>query len=185
MHTINLKLSDKSINELINKLKVFNDTLEDLDNDIVNELCEIGQSKIKEHYANTKYKDGNNKYTIEKQVVGNKGKVFARGTQVLYNEFGTGEEGLASPHPLKGNFSGLKPYNSGRRIRLNKDEFSNATMNGIGVNEKFWTYKNDMGFIVYTQGIPAGLQVYNTYLYLDKHKGEIVEKVIGDAIRKL
>ena len=48
----------------------------------------------------------------------------------------------------------------------------------------YWTYNKD-GIKVYTQGIPAGKQVYNAAKRLQKEKEKISKKVVGDALSKL
>lgn len=72
---------------------------------------------------------------------GGRYRVHAVGTHVIYDEFGTGQLGLESPHPEKDRY-GLDDYNSGASIRYDN--------NGRG----FWIFKR------ITYGVPAGAFVY-------------------------
>lgn len=183
MKKIKINLSSQDIDGLINRLKVFQKEINETDEKIVEELSDFGLKEIEQNYANTTYKDGNE--DINFFVIGTKQnkKIGVSGTQVLYNEFGTGTEGENSPHPQKGEF-GLNPYNSGKTIRRNNKDTSNATQLGIPVGELYWTYM-DGNIKKYTQGIPAGKQVYMAAKAIEKQKNEIVKKVVGDALSKL
>lgn len=179
-----IQLSTRSINEAIKKLQIFETTLKELDNDIVVALSEFVEDEINKNYQNTPFRDGNDSYNVISEISDNKAKVYATGTQVLYDEFGTGEVGKNSPHPLKGSITGLKDYNSGKTIRVNHSSTSTAAIKGIPVDGKYWTYKDESGKH-YTQGIPAGLQVFNASIALRNKKTAIIKKVIGDALSKL
>jgi hypothetical protein len=69
-------------------------------------------------------------------------RVHAVGTHVIYDEFGTGQLGLESPHPEKDRYL-LDDYNSGDHIRYDKS--------GRG----YWIFKR------ITYGVPAGAFVYD------------------------
>ena len=47
------------------------------------------------------------------------------------------------------------------------------------------TYKDKNGDIVYTQGIPAGKEVYNASTELEKDKKEVIKDKVGGIISKL
>lgn len=77
--------------------------------------------------------------------------VFARGSQVIYDEFGTGDRGLMHPHPDKGKYS-LNDYNSGSHIKLDKD------------GSFYWTYySNKDGKYTSSHGVPAGMFMYKSF----------------------
>ena len=178
-----MELSSQSINSLIKNLENFKKDIKQADKKIVDELCKIGLQEIQQNYASTPYKDGND--DVGFFITGSNAhkKVGASGTQVLYNEFGTGTEGANIPHPKKGEF-GLRGYNTGTTIRQNNRENSNATNNGIPVGGLYWTYM-DGSIKKYTQGIPAGKQVYLAAKTIEKQKKKIIKKVVGDALSKL
>ena len=183
MKTIKMELSSQSINSLIKRLENFQKDIKQVDKKVVNELCNLGLQEIQQNYASTPYKDGNEDVGFFITGSDANKKVGASGTQVLYNEFGTGTEGANIPHPQKGEF-GLNNYNSGRTIRTNNKEKSNATNNGIPVGGLYWTYKVN-GVKKYTQGIPAGMQVYKAAKTIEKQKTKIIKKVVGDVLSKL
>ena len=79
-------------------------------------MASLGQNEIEKNRASTIYTDGNDDYKVFKEKTNDGYKVGARGSQVLYDEFGTGTEGLNAPHELKNNFN-LDEYNSGKTIR--------------------------------------------------------------------
>lgn len=180
---INLNLSSQEIKELIKKLENFKKEISKADAKIVKELSDLGLKEIEQNYAATPYKDGNDDVNFFTTGTEKKKKIGVSGTQVLYNEFGTGTEGESSPHPKKGEF-GLNPYNSGKTIRRNNSENSTASQLGIPTGGLYWTYM-DGSVKKYTQGIPAGRQVYMAANVLKKEKDKIVKKVVGDALSKL
>lgn len=180
---IKTDLSNTGINQMINSLEKLKANLEKADEEIVKQLSDLCLNEIQKNYASTGFKDGNDdvyffeKGTSKRKIVG------VAGTQVLYNEFGTGTEGARSPHPEKNKY-GLNPYNSGPKIKVNKSDTSTASQFGIGKGELYWIYDKN-GIAVYTQGIPAGKQVYNARKTLQKKKKEITKKVVGDVLSKL
>lgn len=183
MKTVNVKLSTQSIKELIKKLENFQGELKQAEEQIVEELADLGLQEIQDNYASTPFKDGNEDVSFFSKGTGKKKTIGVTGSQVLYNEFGTGTEGQNSPHPEKGNF-GLNPYNSGNTIRKNNKEDSTASKLGIPNGGMYWTYRTG-NIKVYTQGIPAGMQVYKAAKKMQKEKYKICKKVVGDALSKL
>lgn len=181
--TIKMELSSSSIKDTIKKLKQFQKEMNKADEEIVEQLANLGLEEIQKNYANTPFKDGNDDIGFFKTGSAKRKSVGVAGSQVLYNEFGTGTEGANNPHPEKDNY-GLNSYNSGRTIRKNNKNDSNATQNGIPVGELYWTYNSD-GQKIYTQGIPAGQQVYKAAKVIQEKKKEISKKVVGDALSKL
>lgn len=180
---IKIKLSSNDIKDTIKKLQEFQKALTNAGEEVVDELCELGLKEIQTNYSQTPFKDGNEDVGFFVAGSKTKKKVGVSGSQVLYNEFGTGTVGEHNPHPKKGDYS-LNAYNSGKTIRRNQKENSNATQNGIPEGELYWTYIKD-GQKHYTQGIPAGQQVYKAAKTLQKEKTEIIKKVVGDALSKL
>lgn len=178
-----MSLSTTSIKETIEKLKKLEQNLDKANEEIVDQLSDLGLNEIQNNYGNTLYRDGNNDVAYFQKGSRNKKVIGVTGSQVLYNEFGTGTEGSNNSHPEKGKY-GLNAYNSGSKIRENKSDESTASQKGIAKGGLYWIYNND-GELVYTQGIPAGKQVYEAKKTLEKQKKEISKKVVGDAISKL
>lgn len=182
---IKIDLSTNSIEKLIKRLQEFQKDISNADEKIVDKLSELGLQEIQNNYSQTGYKDGNEDVGFFQVGSKTKRKIGVSGTQVLYNEFGTGTLGAESPHPEKDNYS-LNAYNNrnGTTIRENKNENSIATKLGVPVNGLYWTYNNN-GIKVYTQGIPAGKQVYNAKKAIEEQKEKIIKEVVGDALSKL
>lgn len=183
MKKINLDLSTQQINQMIKRLEKLKKELDKSSEEIVKELSETGLQEIQSNYAATPYKDGNDDVNFFITGTEKKKKVGASGSQVLYNEFGTGTEGANNPHPEKENF-GLNAYNSGSTIRANNKANSPASKLGIPAGGLYWTYM-DGSVKKYTQGIPAGKQVYLAAKKIQKEKNKVVKKVVGEALSKL
>ncbi len=183
MKTYKIKLSVSSINECIKDLFALDEALQDIDELIVQELTLRGLNELEYLYGTAVLQVGNDDYTLSRYYKGNKGKIMATGTSVLYNEFGTGTEGERYSHPMKNEFD-LNPYNSGKTIRTNRNADSKATDNNIPVGELYWTFEKN-GQLYYTTGTKAGLQMYNTAEYLKKNAKKIAKEVVGDVIRTL
>ena len=178
--SIKVDLSTKGLDNLSKKLEKFKTNLEKANTEIVDEIAEYGLKEIQTNFSTFDI-DGNEDVSFFKEGTNTHKKIGARGSQVLYVEFGTGTEGANNPHPLKSEF-GLKGYNTGRTIRSAKPYVSAKT--GILVGEKFWTYKQN-GQIVYTTGIPSGQGVYRASRSIKKIKSKIIKEKVGDALSKL
>lgn len=173
MKTIKLELSKSGIIEAKEKLIKIQNNLEEANKNIINDMATLLEEQIKNNYASSPYTDGNDDVRFFKEKDDRKVIVGVKGGQVLYREFGTGTEGLNAPHPMKKNYK-LNEYNTGRTIKVN-------SKNG----ELFWIYKDKSGQPVYTQGIPAGKEVYNAATILKGKKISIYKKRVGEALSKL
>lgn len=180
---IKINLSSKNIKDTIKRLETLRKNINNSDEEIIKQLSELGLQEIQDNYSKTPFKDGNEDVGFFVTGSATDKKIGVSGSQVLYNEFGTGTKGERSPHPKKNDY-GLNAYNSGKTIRRNMKQESNATQNGIPEGELYWTYIKD-GQKHYTQGIPAGQQVYKAANKLQKEKTKIIKKVVGDALSKL
>lgn len=163
MKKINTKLSSQSIQETIRQLQTIKKNLKDCEEEIVNELVKSTVQWMNENYSNTTDRPFREDITVTSQIDGNKGKAIAQGSSVIYMEFGTGEIGKKSQsHPKRDEF-GLRDFNSGPVVSKN--------INKKG--EHYWFYDGE-----YTQGISAGLQVYNAAEKLKKEKISLAKKVV-------
>jgi hypothetical protein len=168
--TIKVSLSDKGLDDLISKLMLLKDGLEQADNKIVEEMADFVEQEVSKNLDTTPFKDGNEDARAYSIVNGNKAEAGMTGSQVLYDEFGTGTKGEKSPHPKKGDYN-LKGYNTGPKIDPD-----------TGV---WWYYSNEKGKVVDTTGIPAGLQVFNASQELQKVKLDKIKEKVGEVISKL
>ena len=184
MKTIKVKLSNQGMKELLEKVNTLKKDLEKANEKIVDRLADYALSEIQTNFSMTGYQDGNEDVSFFKRGSKSKKTVGTMGSQVLYDEFGTGTAGASNGHEMKGDFP-LKPYNSGKTIRTNKSDESTATTKGIPVGGLYWTYKDKNGEKKYTQGIPAGKQVFNASVALNNKKTEIIKQEVSDVLSKL
>jgi len=165
-----INLDTNEISSLIKSLKTLSNDLQKLPKEITKEIADIGQEFLENEYANTKTDQTIDIGTISTEIVEtSKGySIIASGEEVLYAEFGTGEEGSENPHPRKSEF-GLNAYNSGPTIKVN-------TKTG----RHFWWYNG------YSEGNASGKQVFNTSKFL---KDNVIQKVmkekVGEVISKV
>lgn len=163
MKKINMKLSLQSIKETIRQLETIKKNLKDCEEEIVDELVNKTVEWMNENYSNTTERPFDEDYTVIGETDGNKGRAIAQGSSVIYMEFGTGEIGKrGQAHPKRNQFN-LNDFNSGPIVskRINKN------------GEHYWFYAGE-----YTQGIPAGLQVYNAVERLKREKMALAKKVV-------
>lgn len=183
---IKTELSLKSIQELLQKTQKIKSNLEKASNNIVEKLSDYTYQEIQKNISSTPYKDASddvgafNVGSKKKRIVGMMGK------QAIYDEFGTGTIGENSPHENRKKIKGgkLNWYNTGVTIRENSNPDSKASEAGIPTNGLYWTY-NHGGKKIYTQGIPAGKQVFNASISMNKKKKEIIKQEVSDALSKL
>lgn len=167
-----IKLDNKDISSLINKLQVLKSDLKKLPHEINKEIAEIGLEYLNNEYANTRTDHTIDINSIETDIVETtKGySIVAKGSEVLYAEFGTGEYGQDNPHPLKQEFD-LNPYNSGPIVS------THINKNG----RHYWFYDNQ-----YSEGNASGKQMFNTSKYLrEKVIKEVVKEKVGEVISKV
>lgn len=182
MKTIKVPLSNQGLNDLLKKINNLKDDLNKAAKDIKNELADYTRTEIDNNLSATQFKDGNDDVYTFKENKDNKIIVGMRGSQALYDEFGTGTQGEQSPHPYKSEYP-LSGYNTGRRIRKASVKVNENT--GLPIGIKYWTYKNKQGETVYTTGIPAGKQVFNASISLRNKKNQIIKQKVSDALSKL
>lgn len=158
-----MRVDTKEISRMINSLNTLSSNINKLKTEIPKEIAEEGLKYLNSLYASkSKDNDTDDIHTsIDKTANGY--SIISQGKDVLYEEFGTGDEGARHPHKDKSKY-GLKDYNSGPTIRPVNPNNSALKAHGI-TSGKYWTYEKD-GEIKYTQGIPAGMQMFDTSNYL-------------------
>lgn len=173
-----------TINQVINKLNKLRSNYSKIQTEILDEIVEYTKNEIEKNYQSSQYEEdmGDRSITVKKNQ--NSRNIIISGSQVLYTEFGTGTIGESHPHPEKGKYN-LNPYNSGATIRRNKKKESSATKEGIPLDGLYWTYINKAGEKVYTQGIPAGMQVYKAVLNTKRKIKPISQRKVADLLSKL
>lgn len=169
--TIKVSLSEKGLDDLIGRLTVLKYGLQEADDKIVKEMAELVEREVSTNLSKTTFKDGNEDAKAYSIINGKKAEAGMRGSQVVYDEFGTGTKGAKGPeHPKRGEHN-LRDFNSGPKI---------DPITGV-----WWYYSNEKGKVVDTTGIPAGLQVFNASMSLNNKKEEIIKKRVGEVISKL
>lgn len=177
-----IQLSESSIKDAIDRIHTLQSNIDIANENIVERLIDAGEQYAGYYNALMTSAVGKNNAQVlsTKDLSGSKsrGTVELTGTDAVYYEFGTGEEGLNNPHPVKENF-GLRPYNSGPTIKINKS------------GQHYWfvpkgqfipsTYVSANG---YTQGVPAGKQMYSTAQHLRSIKNKIIKEELNGAIKK-
>lgn len=177
---VNIPLDSTEIDKVIAKLLNVKKDLKDAPERIAREAAYDALTYLDIQYAETPYDDNidNIDTYVERTAEGY--RIVASGKDVVYAEFGTGDLGQQSPHPEKSKYA-LNDYNSGETIR---DANEHSAEHGI-ISGKYWTYEKN-GTIHYTQGIPAGKQVFNTRNYvLNEGLDKAIKKVVGDSLSKL
>lgn len=172
-------LDIKQIGDLIKSLNTLSKTLEKMPNELVNELGVLGLEKLNEKYSQRKQDENITDINTSIKPSENRCDILSQGKDVIYEEFGTGDEGKGNPHPDKSKYN-LNDYNSGKYIR-NANESS--SQHGI-TDGKYWTYKKD-GDIKYTQGVPSGKEMFETSNYLKETIPDVLKKKASDVLSKV
>ena len=179
-----ITLDSNKINNVISSLTSLSKLLSESEETIAKEVAIDGLNVLNGFYS--KSFDENieppNTYIQKNQ---NGYSIVAHGDDVVYEEFGTGDEGANDPHPDKAKYR-LNEYNSGRYIR-DSDRLSDdkAKEKGITKPGNYWTYSKN-GNIIYTQGVPSGKELYNTIQYLRKDGiNAVLDKKVRNVISKL
>lgn len=151
MPTFRADLSVASLDKLLSDVKDYKAKLETAPAKITERLAEIGTDAIQQNIAGITDPDGNAPGTVGMQVEGGSAKVFEQGNQIAFLEYGTGEQGADSPHPIAVK-AGWK-YGSGKNIRRMKN------------GKMMWHYFDKLrGHWRTTDGIPAQKQVLRAVL---------------------
>lgn len=177
MNKKTIRISTTDINNTIKSLEKLSDSLKSLETEIPMEIAQLGLNYLNQQYASTPYDEniGNINTSISKTINGY--NILASGKDVIYAEFGTGDKGESSPHKEKSKY-GLNDYNSGKYIRETNPNNPKLAEHGI-TGGKYWTYSKN-GEIIYTQGIPAGMQMFNTSNYL---RNDVIKSVLDKKAR--
>lgn len=160
--------------------------------EMIQELAKNGETFLASRYI-SRFKDANiSDISTSTNKISNGYEIKAQGKDVVYEEFGTGDEGANHQHDEKSTFEskyGLKKYNSGPYIRdvldVAKGSYTEQDLQEIGITSgKFWRYNKD-GVVHYTQGVPAGQEMWDTRNYIINEIPNVVKKrgkIINDNI---
>lgn len=151
MPTFQANLSISSLDKLLSDVKAYRDKVNAAPEKITARLAEIGSDAIRQNIAGTTNPDGNSSGTVSANISGSHATVSQSGDQIAFLEYGTGEQGAASPHP-EYQVAGWN-YGSGKNIRRMKN------------GKLMWRYYDRLrGHYRVTNGIPAQKQVFRAAL---------------------
>lgn len=170
----------RTLNDVIKRYKNIAENTDELQQSIIDGLKEVGLKEINSSLGTSNYVSSEPIIVIdEKKAIG------IKGTQAIYDEYGTGTIGGLNPHPEKP--SSLNPYNSGGTIRQNEKGFAISKNDGLGgtipPNTLYWTFKHE-GQKIYTQGRPAGMHVYKAKRKIKDNLKDIVKERVGEYLSK-
>lgn len=176
----NVVIDESNIQDVINAFKsIYNDIdkyVEKTDEKIIQE-----SKKYLDKQYSSRLKDPNiTDISTEYEKIDDGYKLIAKGKDVLYEEFGTGDRGEDDPHPDKSKFN-LNDYNSGYFIMSvedigNQDLLDFLKEEGI-TSGKYWSYRKN-GERHFTQGVPSGKEMWNT-------RNEMIKNIIPKAKKEL
>lgn len=169
----------RALNQGKHKLKKLKDGLSIGSKDIGNDIANVLVNEINNNYSmfvNSLSHDhqdrSDTRVYVVKQDKGN--RVVISGSQVLYDEFGTGDAGLMQPHREKAKYN-LNGYNTGAHIK--------TSSNGA----HYWNYYStkDAKWVT-SQGVPAGMFVFNSVEDVANNIGRNIDlEPILKQIRKI
>lgn len=165
---INIEVDETNIKDVIQALK---DMLNDIDDNVEKIMTEIatdGKNYLDEKYDDRVLDPNITEIFTNSTSTRNSCEIVSSGKDVVYEEFGTGDKGEDNPHPVKSNYN-LKGYNTGEWIMDTADNSSPRLVEFLATqgiySGKYWRYRKD-GTYYYTQGVPAGQEMWDTRNYL-------------------
>lgn len=168
--SLTVNFDPQDISKLITELEIIDEQFKKLPANIAKEVAYDGLTKLDMLYAtNTGHDTGDIHTRVEETMNGY--KIVAEGKDVLYEEFGTGEVGKESDYDSVERVKyPLKDYNSG--------DFVKNHVNKAG--RHYWFHNG-----VYTEGIPAGKQFFDTRNYIiTEGIKKAHDKLVGDILSK-
>lgn len=153
---------------------------------VTKELSEYGLKEMKSIYDSFGYLSfGNEPNTFYIDGTDTEKRVVMEGPQAIYEEFGTGTLGKKGPpYPDRKTFN-LNDYNSGKTIRPARGvDVDEALKQGTHIpeGELFWTYRNNVGDKIYTQGTPAQKEGYDSMNKTWKKSKSIIQKISKEVM---
>lgn len=188
MATTNIVVDETNIKQVIKALEDLSNNLQEYADEYTKKIVEEGKDYLDKQYSARYDKDNIQDINTSYEKITDGYELISRGKDVLYEEFGTGDMGEQKPHPDKSNSKyKLKPYNSGEYIRdvsdYDENSYTYDDLQSFGITSgKFWRYEKD-GVIHYTQGVPAGQEMWNTRNHIITKVIPKVKKEMGAKIR--
>lgn len=177
---IKVDVDETNVKNVITALQNMLNDVDKISDSVLKEIVSKGEMFLDLQYA-SRPKDPNiTDISTSWKKISNGYALESKGKDVVYEEFGTGDEGASHPHPAKSNYN-LNDYNSGEYIRNVSDYDENSyvydDLQAMGIKSgKFWRYyKNDT--LYYTQGVPSGQEMWKT-------RNELIKSIIPDIGKK-
>lgn len=143
-----LKQGEHKLKKVGNSLSIASKYIsDDIANLLVDEINANYDSFVSSLSRDKQDRSDTNIY-VKKLSTGN--RVVVSGSQVIYDEFGTGDAGLLHPHVEKSKYN-LNGYNTGAHIKTNSN------------GGHYWNYYSEKdGKFVTSSGVPAGMFMFNS-----------------------
>ena len=178
--SVRINVDETNVKDVIKALQNMLNDVNKISDSALKEIASKGETYLDAQYV-SRFKDPNiTDISTSFRKTSDGYALVSKGKDVVYEEFGTGDEGASHPHPVKSNYN-LNDYNSGEYIRNVSDYDENSyvydDLQEIGIKSgKFWIYsKNDI--LYYTQGVPAGQEMWRT-------RNELIKSIIPDVGKK-
>ena len=160
---IKMDLSVASIDNAINELKAFRDSIEQKKEKLLEKLGEIGVREASVRFTTAMY-DGTNDTDVELKDTLDGYAIIAKGHGVYFIEFGAGvyhNTGEPYPNPRPEGIVGIGEYGKGYGKR------------------KAWGFRDDNGELVITHGNPAAMPMWYASEEMRNNILKIAKEVFG------
>lgn len=160
---IKMDLSVSSIENAINELKSFRDSLERKKDKLLEELANIGVKEASVRFTTAMY-DGVNDSSVSLETTADGYAIVAEGRAVAFIEFGAGvyhNSGEPYPNPRPDGIVGIGEYGKGYGKR------------------QAWGFKDDSGELVITHGNPAAMPMWYASEEMRSKIQKIAQEVFG------
>ena len=151
-----MKLSSSSIQDAINELKSYRNSLKDKTDKFLEELAYIGVKEASVRFTTAMY-DGINDVSVSLEPLWNGYRIVAEGKAVAFIEFGSGvyhNPGEPYPNPRPNGIVGIGEYGKGMGKR------------------QAWGFRDESGELVVTRGNPAAMPMW----YASEEMRKAIEK---------
>ena len=141
---IRTSLSARDLNQAIKELKAYRDSIEAKEQQLLDELANIGVREASIRFTTAMY-DGTNDVSVTLESIANGYRIVAAGQAVCFIEFGAGvyhNSGEPYPNPRPAGVVGIGEYGKGRGKR------------------QAWGFRDDSGELVITHGNPAAMPMW-------------------------
>ena len=153
-----IELSKNGINELKQGLKEYRKWVKQKSEELAERLAEIGVAKAQVNFA-AAYYEGNEDSTVTAEKRDNGYAVVAKGTTVLFVEFGAGI--IGGGHPEE---NGMTP-----------GSYSDTVGRGQWSNPEGWIYQHDKPR---SHGNPANMPMYNSMKEVEMELERVAREVL-------